>query len=64
MLQINYLKNKITEYLVKRNKLINGRVKDQNVTEKLFKLITLSIRYLYIVEQEANRITKELLTKT
>ena len=49
---------------MKRNKLINGRVIDQNVTEKLFKLITLSIGYLYIVEQEANRITKELLTKT
>ena len=64
MLQISCFKNKITQYLVKRNKLINGRVIDQNVTEKLFKLIILSIRYIYIVEHEANRITKELLTKT
>ena len=38
--QINYFKNCLTQYWRKLIKLINGRVMDQNINEKLSKLIT------------------------
>lgn len=45
---------------MKRNKLINGRVIDQKVNEKLSKLTSLKVRYPYAEENEESTLMDKL----